>query len=87
MPQTARSNSDHLHGAAMTAINAHTDVKTLRVQARKQIEESAVTAGYSADRIAERIALDSYREMIQYLGDQDPTTSQMLKGLPVRAGR
>ncbi len=150
-----------------------TDVKTLRVRARKHIEEGAVTAGYAADRttvlkllndalateivcvlryrrhhfmargidakstadeflvhsneelghadliaerivqlggepdfapdglsgrshaeyvagaslvemikedlVAERIAIDSYRELIQYLGDQDPTTSQMLK--------
>lgn len=154
---------------------ALTDVKTLRSQARRHIEEGAVTAGYSADRttvlkllnealatelvcilryrrhhfmargihsksiadeflihsneeqghadqiaerivqlggepdfapdglssrshseyvagtslvgmikedlVAERIAIDSYREMIQYLGDQDPTTSQMLKGI------
>ncbi len=29
--------------------------------------------------VAERIAIDSYRELIQYLGDQDPTTSQLLK--------
>lgn len=29
--------------------------------------------------IAERIAIDSYRELIQYLGDNDPTTSRMLK--------
>jgi bacterioferritin len=33
------------------------------------------------DLVAERIAIDSYREMIQYLGDQDPTTSQMLKSI------
>ncbi len=31
------------------------------------------------DLVAERIAIDSYREFIQYLGDQDPTTSHMLK--------
>lgn len=31
------------------------------------------------DLVAERIAIDSYRELIQYLGDKDPTTSQMLK--------
>lgn len=31
--------------------------------------------------IAERIAIDSYRELIQYLGDKDSTTSQMLKGI------
>lgn len=33
------------------------------------------------DLVAERIAIDSYRELIIYLGDQDPTTSQMLKGI------
>ena len=33
------------------------------------------------DLVAERIAIDSYRELIAYLGDQDPTTSQMLKGI------
>jgi bacterioferritin len=159
----------------MTTTYALTDVKTLRIQARKHIEEGAVTAGYSADRaevlkllnealateivcvlryrrhhfmargidakstadeflvhsneeqghadriaerivqlggapdfapdslvsrshaeyvagetlvdmikedlVAERIAIDSYREMIQYLGDKDPTTSQLLKGI------
>jgi bacterioferritin len=31
------------------------------------------------DLIAERIAIESYREMIAYLGDKDPTTQQMLK--------
>jgi bacterioferritin len=31
--------------------------------------------------VAERIAIDSYRELIAYLGDQDPTTSQMLKAI------
>jgi bacterioferritin len=33
------------------------------------------------DLIAERIAIDSYRELIQYLGHDDPTTSQMLKSI------
>lgn len=159
----------------MTIKPALTDVKTLRIQARKHIEEGAVTAGYSADRtmilkllndalateivcvlryrrhhfmargihargiddeflvhsneeqghadqlaqrivqlggepdfspdsltsrshaeyvagtsliemikenlVAERIAIDSYRELIQYLNDQDPTTSHMLKAI------
>lgn len=29
--------------------------------------------------VAERIAIDSYRDLIGYLGEQDPTTSQLLK--------
>ena len=33
------------------------------------------------DLIAERIAIDSYREVIQYLGDQDPTTRRMLESI------
>jgi bacterioferritin len=31
------------------------------------------------DLIAERIAIESYREMIAYLSDQDPTTRRMLE--------
>lgn len=31
------------------------------------------------DLVAERIAIDSYRDMIQYLSDQDPTTRRMLE--------
>lgn len=33
------------------------------------------------DLVAERIAIDSYREIIVYLGDQDPTTRRMLEGI------
>ena len=29
--------------------------------------------------VAERIAIESYREMIQYIGDSDPTTRRMLE--------
>lgn len=39
----------------------------------------SLNAMIKEDLVAERIAIDSYREMIQYLGDQDPTTSRMLK--------
>lgn len=31
------------------------------------------------DLIAERIAVDHYRELIRYIGDDDPTTTRMLK--------
>ncbi len=31
------------------------------------------------DLVAERVAIESYREMIAYLGDRDPTTQRMLK--------
>lgn len=33
------------------------------------------------DLVAERIAIDSYAEMIQYLGAQDPTTGDLLRAI------
>lgn len=33
------------------------------------------------DLVAERIAIDSYREMIAYLGDDDPTSRRMMEGI------
>ena len=33
------------------------------------------------DLVAERIAIDSYREMIAYLGTKDPTTRRMLESI------
>jgi bacterioferritin len=33
------------------------------------------------DLVAERIAIDSYREMINYVGNDDPTTRRMLEGI------
>lgn len=31
--------------------------------------------------VAERIAIDTYREIIQYLGNDDPTTRRMMEGI------
>lgn len=33
------------------------------------------------DLIAERIAIESYTEMVRYIGDKDPTTRRMLEGI------
>src|SRR5260370_39735725 len=33
------------------------------------------------DLVAERIAVDSYSEMIRYIADDDPTTRRMLEGI------
>ena len=33
------------------------------------------------DLVAERVAIDSYREMVEYLGDKDTTTKRMLEGI------
>jgi bacterioferritin len=33
------------------------------------------------DLVAERVAIDSYRDFIQYLGNQDPTTTRLLESI------
>ena len=33
------------------------------------------------DLVAERIAIDTYREIIRYLGNDDPTTRRMMEGI------
>ena len=33
------------------------------------------------DLVAERIAIESYREMVQFIGDRDPTTRRMLEDI------
>jgi bacterioferritin len=45
------------------------------------IAGSTLVEMITEDLVAERIAIDSYRELIQYLGNNDPTTTQLLKGI------
>ena len=43
------------------------------------VEGNSLNAMIKEDLIAERIAIESYREMITYLAENDPTTQRMLK--------
>ena len=43
------------------------------------VEGATLIAMIEEDLIAERIAIDSYREMIGYLGNDDSTTRRMLE--------
>lgn len=45
------------------------------------VEGESLAEMIKEDLIAERIAIDSYREMIAYLGEKDPTTRRMLEGI------
>jgi bacterioferritin len=42
---------------------------------------SGLTEMIKEDLVAERIAIESYSEMIRYVGDGDPTTRRMLEGI------
>jgi bacterioferritin len=43
------------------------------------VEGASLDEMIKEDLVAERIAIDSYREMISYLGEEDPTTRRMLE--------
>jgi len=45
------------------------------------VEGSSLLDMIREDLVAERVAIDSYREMIQYVGHGDPTTRRMLEGI------
>ena len=38
----------------------------------------------SRTSVAERIAIDSYREIVQYIGDKDPTTRRIFEDIPAQ---
>lgn len=45
------------------------------------VEGDTLTDMIKEDLVAERIAIDSYREIIQYLGNDDPTTRRLMEGI------
>jgi bacterioferritin len=45
------------------------------------VEGKSLVDMIKEDLVAERIAIDSYREMIGYLDNNDPTTRRMLEGI------
>lgn len=45
------------------------------------VEGGTLSEMISEDLVAERVAIDSYGEMIRYLGDSDVTTRRMLEGI------
>jgi bacterioferritin len=45
------------------------------------VEGTSLASMIREDLVAERIAIDSYRGIIEYLGDQDPTTRRMMEGI------
>jgi len=62
--------------------NPDLNPSTLTARSHAEYDESTDLAGMlKANLIAERVAIESYREMIAYVGERDPTTHRMLKGI------
>lgn len=45
------------------------------------VEGNSLVDMIREDLVAERVAIDSYGEMVRYLGNNDPTTRRMLEGI------
>jgi bacterioferritin len=45
------------------------------------VEGDTLTDMIKEDLVAERIAIDSYREIIQYVGNDDPTTRRLMENI------
>lgn len=45
------------------------------------VEGASLIEMIQEDLVAERVAIDSYRELIVYLGNDDPTTRRMMEGI------
>src|SRR6267143_3403937 len=45
------------------------------------VEGETLNEMIKEDLVAERIAIDSYRDMINYVGNDDPTTRRMMEGI------
>jgi bacterioferritin len=45
------------------------------------VEDAALLDMIKEDLVAERIAIDSYRAMINYFGNNDPTTRRLMEGI------
>lgn len=56
------------------------DTLTARSHA-EYVEGGTLAEMIRENLVAERIAIDSYREFILYLGEQDPTTRRMLESI------
>ncbi len=45
------------------------------------VEGDSLTDMIKEDLVAERVAIDSYGEMIRYIGDKDPTTKRLMESI------
>jgi bacterioferritin len=84
----AHSNEELGHADSLAArivqLGGEPDFAPQDLAARSHAEYVAgtsLTDMVREDLVAERIAISSYREIVHSLGDKDPTTSDLLKGI------
>lgn len=66
----------------ITQLNGNPNFSPIGLQDRSHaeyVEGDDLVEMIEEDLVAERIAIDTYREIIQYLGNDDPTTRRMME--------
>lgn len=82
----AQQEQEHAHQLAerIVELGGEPDLDPDTLTARSHAEYKPGTNlrdMVTEDLVAERIAIDSYREMINYIGDRDTTTKRILEGI------
>lgn len=82
------ANEEQAHAdqiaARITQLGGEPDFNPEGLTARSHseyVEGSSLLGMVREDLVAERIAIDSYGEMIRYINEKDPTTRRMLEGI------
>lgn len=82
----AHSNEEQSHAdmiaARIVQLGGSPDLAPNQLAQRSHaeyVEGSTLVEMINEDLVAERIAIDSYREMVQYIGDRDPTTRRLFE--------
>jgi bacterioferritin len=78
-----QGHADELAGR-ITQLNGEPDFNPEGMLSRSHseyVEGRTLTDMIREDLVAERVAIESYSEIIRYLGDKDPTTRRMLEGI------
>ena len=82
----AQQEQEHAHQLAERIVqlggepDLNPDTLTARSHAEYKVGKD-LRDMVTEDLVAERIAIDSYREMIDYIGDRDTTTKRILEGI------
>lgn len=82
------ANEEQLHAdeiaTRITQLNGAPDLNPEGMLSRSHseyVEGESLKDMIREDLVAERVAIESYSEIIRYIGDTDPTTRRMLEGI------
>jgi bacterioferritin len=84
----AHANEEQAHAdqiaERIVQLGGEPDMNPMGIASRSHseyVEGNTLAEMVREDLVAERVAIESYTEMIRFIGDGDPTTRRMLEGI------